>query len=403
MTVEKSLRRLQSAVRARQPPFSSVLELAGDDGVPRFSTRYVGGAVGWLRLVRNQVDAMHAASADVAADPRFEHMKSRDVEEALWRLAADAIRDRSTRHDLRFIEEHAVEPITATCHFAIVGLTVESPVEICGAVLMPPEHAPPGPSWPDGAPVDAVIAAECRGTDGRAMMERARSACEHALRALRAVLGSERFVHDSQLRFHIGTSYWFSEGGGGWKSSPDAIRALNASADLATRVQTSPLSRLPCAGGTGVEKAAARALEWIDRAQLELTPVVKMLFACFALEALLGDRADGLKGQKIAVRRAVLGHAHSGAFAHPLRAYVLYDQVRSAAVHGEEIPDASEKDLRLFVEDVRRAISEFVEFAATRDIAKRGELLRQLDHDPAAEGIRANFLGVFPAVDQVAE
>jgi hypothetical protein len=64
---------------------------------------------------------------------------------------------------------------------------------------------------------EAVIGVPCSGTDGRKMMGRARRLAGHALRVLRAGLREDRGIADVQLRFRLGTLYWFSEGaGGGW-------------------------------------------------------------------------------------------------------------------------------------------------------------------------------------------
>jgi len=47
---------------------------------------------------------------------------------------------------------------------------------------------------------------------------------------------------------------------------------------------------------------------WIDRSLVTPDQLVAMLFLFFALEAILGDKAEGLKSLGLAFRRSMLGH-----------------------------------------------------------------------------------------------
>jgi hypothetical protein len=101
-------------------------------------------------------------------------------------------------------------------------------------------------------------------------------------------------------------------------------------------------------------------LGWFERSQLATDSLIELLYLFVALEAILGDTSEGLKAPALAIWRAMLGLAASGSFAHPARVYVLYDAVRSAAVHGEQPPEVSPEDVNRFAGDVRRAINEFL-------------------------------------------
>jgi hypothetical protein len=103
-----------------------------------------------------------------------------------------------------------------------------------------------------------------------------------------------------------------------------------------------------------------------------------LLYLFFALEALLGDKREGLKAPALAFRRALLSGVTRGSFADPGRVYDLYDGVRSAAVHGEEPPPVEHSEFRSFRWDVRRALNEFLQFAETCGATRRNELLRAL-------------------------
>jgi len=87
--------------------------------------------------------------------------------------------------------------------------------------------------------------------------------------------------------------------------------------------------------------------------------VLECLYLFFALEAILGDRSEGLKAPALAIRRALLGWLVTSGFSHPSRTFLLYDDLRSAAaVHGEAPPSLPERLSDMFASDVRRALNE---------------------------------------------
>ena len=156
---------------------------------------------------------------------------------------------------------------------------------------------------------------------------------------------------------------------------------------------SAPISTLPVEGGSGVEQSANRALEWFERAQLATDPLIQLLYLFFALEAILGDTSEGLKAEALALRRAVLSHKQGSGFTHPGKTYSLYDEVRSTAVHGEDAPEVSARQVDDFAWDVRLAINEFLDFAKAHGCARRGHVVTALDEDPARAEIKAFLPG----------
>src|SRR5260221_1788361 len=86
----------------------------------------------------------------------------------------------------------------------------------------------------------------------------------------------------------------------------------------------------------------------MNRPLLPPEPLVQLLYLFFALEALLGDKAEGLKAPLLAYRRAILGEAAGHGFTHPSVTFVLYEDVRSAAVHGGEVPEGTDEVVQNF-------------------------------------------------------
>jgi hypothetical protein len=346
------------------------------------------------RPVDHQVDALEELEAVLAVDPRFEHMKEREIKEAVDGLANAAFVHRDANHIPGFLAKHAEEPQSLVCSFPIEGLTVHREIELFGVTFTPAEEAevPKHMFGPGQGPIGAVVSTTCEGTSGAAMKERACKKVEHALRQLRAGLREHRMIPDQQLRFRLGTSYWFSGGGGGWSTRSDQIIDVGLNKELVALASSTEIAMLPADGGTSIEKAARRALQWFDDALLATDPLKEVLYLFFALEGILGDKSDELKGENLALRRALLSHKLDRGFTHPGRIYGLYDKVRSEAVHGGEPLEVSKAEVSKFQWDVRRAINEFLEYARKEGFSKRGKLLAALDSDPAREEIKANFL-----------
>ncbi|MCW3068743.1 MAG: hypothetical protein JWL67_1368, partial [Solirubrobacterales bacterium] len=135
-----------------------------------------------------------------------------------------------------------------------------------------------------------------------------------------------------------------------------------------------------------------RALKWWEQAHLAVDPLMELLFLFFALEAILGTDRGGPKARPLALRRAILSHKTTEHFAHPVRVYGLYKDVRNAAVHGSEAPKVADDELTAFSWDVRRALNEYLDLAKAEALTNRDGVLAALDSDPAAERIAEEFL-----------
>ncbi len=345
---------------------------------------------------------MESVEVALTEDGRFEYLKKRAIEDEAWRFACRAIDRRDEDHVAAFVAEHAREPQHLTCFFPVEGLTVHREVEVSGATLIPAAaiDVPEFVIGPDpGAAMGSAIGVACMGTSNAAMMRRARRGAEHALRVLRAGLRENNAILDQHLQFRLGVSYWFSEGGGGWRTRPEDGFGVELNEALVELAMSAPILSLPAQGGTDIEQSANRALEWFERAQLAADPLVEMLFLFFALEAILGDKSEGSKGEGLALRRAILSHKRTGGFTHPRRIHSLYGQVRSTAVHGAKSPAISKDEVAKFAWDVRLAINEFLEYARAESIVRRGRILTMLESDPVAAEIKATFLPANSSVE----
>jgi hypothetical protein len=204
---------------------------------------------------------------------------------------------------------------------------------------------------------------------------------------LRVGLAEHLAIGNRQLRFRVGQSHSFGADHFGRRRPDDAAYELELDAallDLAEQVEVAKLSLVP---ESDVEKRAHRATRWMERAWFSAEPLDALLFMFFALEALLGDVSEGLKGPALAFRTALLGHLVMEGFTNPNETFFLYDEVRSGAVHGEEPPEITWDQVQSFSLTVRWALTHYLKFAREHGFTKRSQLLDAINRDPARDDL----------------
>jgi hypothetical protein len=123
-------------------------------------------------------------------------------------------------------------------------------------------------------------------------------------------------------------------------------------------------------------------MEWMERACLTSDNLIAMLYRFFALEALLGDKSEGLKAHGIAFREMMLSHIIEGGFRHPNATFFYYDQIGSVAVHGGQAPEVPREVAGKFEWAVRDTLGNYFTLARQHGFSKRGQLLKFLDQHP---------------------
>jgi hypothetical protein len=271
------------------------------------------------------------------------------------------------------------------CYLPVASITVAAEARVFGVTLLPiddprlpAEHAA---SWAK-RPYGCVVAVEVEGSDPKQLAEQAKMIASHALRILRVALRAHLDIADSQLRFRLGESYAFDDRMAGWQRAADAADDLDLDPTLIKLAEAQPVAAMSPEPLTGIDKQADLALRWIERAWFAGEPLVALLYHFFALEALLGDKAEGLKAHSLAFRQMMLSHIVTGEFSHPSRTYFLYDKVRSGAVHGELAPHVSWETTRGFAWLVKQTLDQYLIYAMSEGLMKRGRLLRALDSHP---------------------
>lgn len=328
---------------------------------------------------------MQSLQEALSADLRFEHL-----ENGGWAQLVDFVTrvqlEPEVDHVAKFMGQNARAPEERACYFPVEFLTANDNIEVAGVSLLPRVGDETEKLNISIAPeVKTVAAVPVSGTDLNSMAQRARSHAEHALRILRISLREDRTVHAYQLRFRLGDHYAFESGLGGWEIPANVGWELEIDDEFLRVAEQQPLWAAPLKPATKLERRVDRAMRWIEQAFVVGDELLELLFCFFALEALLSDKSDGLKAHALAFRRALLGSVVRGHFAHPNRLALLYDKVRSAAVHGSEPPEVEAKLLAAFTWDTRRALIEYVEYAKANEFKRPGKLLQALESDAKRE------------------
>jgi hypothetical protein len=327
-----------------------------------------------INLLADEVRATNAVVALLGADLRFEHLF--DPKAQVRSFIADCVRNRDADQVAGFIAEHARPPVEDVCFIPVTGLIVKKET-VVGAVRLLPREAAELPITPHER-IQAVVAVPVVGTKEEAMVDRARAEAGAGLRRLRIALRADRWIHDAQLRFRLDSAFMLASGASGWVAPEDVSWDLELDDALIQKAATEPVSLVPTTPETDLDHHVDLALGWIEAAYFAPDPVVAALNLCFALEAVLGRKSDREKGRGLALRRAVLSRVVRRRFAHPNRIYLLYDQLRSSAVHGEIPPSIDRASVSRFAWDVREAVNEALSFSRSKGIVTRRRLLMEL-------------------------
>jgi hypothetical protein len=388
--VEKILKRLQAACRSKLSD-----QRGGRSG--RVPEDLATEDIRWLQLSADEEVLYQAAQQALLEDLRFEYMDEREARDKLWRFVCQSVIDRSHDHVRTFVVAHAREVLNLICYLPVEHLALESELELQGVRLLPltsDETPKPGRHFSLEPPVGTVAAVPVQGTNYARMAERAREEAGHVLRVLRVALRAHFAIVDRQLWFTFGEGYAFDDRLSGWQTRDTAAYELSFDPSLDDLVRQSPIASMPLVPRNQLERKADLALRWIERAQLATEPLVRLLYLFFALEGLLGDKAEGLKAPVLAFRRAMLGEATGHGFTHPNVTFLLYDQVRSAAVHGGEVPEVTDDVFGKFAWDVRDALNEYLTYGAAEGFTKQSQLVQALDshpeHDRMYQWLREN-------------
>jgi hypothetical protein len=390
-SVEVELRRLQQLVRQTRRS-EGPLTYTGNvpDDLIRPGLRSIA-------LYADEREALARTRASAAIDLRYEHLPADQVQAATWRFVCLAHIDPHTDHAKQFETAHAQEPVTTRCFTEVALLSLDGSFNLADAEFMRAEDAPIPPS-PFVKPEAnaAVIAVDISGTNRARMRDRAHAHSRHALRVLRAALREDPWIHDDQLRFRLGALSWFDDGGWAFRGESDFSIPLDLASAAFERVKDQPLLSVPFRPSTDLERRLTLALAWFERSQLIDDSTTELLYLFFALEAILGDRSEKLKAPALALRRAVLGLESTGGYRHPSSTYLLYDNVRSAAVHGELAPEVPRRDLDSFAMDVRRALNEYLAFATRHRFTKRAQVRKALDRAQCRDEVLRRLLAEDP-------
>jgi hypothetical protein len=338
----------------------------------------------WVTLSCAEAEMFDKAMRQVMSDETLEHLGTR-TESVLWGLVCQSLVDKTTDHVLQFLNHHARKPESRTVYFTVPYLKLPQPMVVVGVRFLPCDATGvPDSELLNGEDhVRLVACATATGTAPDLLVKRARATANHAVRLLAlGLLTADSGLQDRQRRFRLGERYSLEPGGFGWQALPDTPWEGNFPPDVLAALDGQPLMELPERPSNKLQKRVLISVEWLDRARFTDDPLVRLLYQFFALEALLGDRQAKEKGRLLAFRRTMLDHAVGGQYNDPNLTYYLYDDVRSAAVHGGDPPEPDTWRSAKFDRELHNVINQLLRYAKSIGATKPSEVLQALDEHP---------------------
>lgn len=313
--------------------------------------------------------AMRETAEYLAKDLRFEQLDSKQINHAMqWFVAASYVKHPNLVRS--FLDKFAEEIEAVTAWFGVTHLGVETDLRVGDVMITPiPDDlsARSDPEW--DLRTRSIATTIVGGSNRGKMLLRARRVVRFALSVLRAALTEtyDRY-DDSQLRFDLADVCGFIDEESHWRQYRGSSHAdLTLPADAIASFKAERL------GLDGVSKKIrdklAIAFGWHDRARETDDLLVRALFLFFGLEALLGDKSEGLKSQSLAFAEALVSLTEDGSFRHPSDLHFLYDEIRSRAVHGSRDFEVTDRDVNFLDEGVTRTIQNFISIVVREKIS----------------------------------
>lgn len=336
-----------------------------------------------LSVNREERQALRKVEKALLNDLAYEHLGDK-AEAAVWRFACECAFDKKTDFIADFVAEHFKQPDERVCFIPVEYLKVSTEHEFQGVKFLPVTSVDvtPSPGFVTAPPVGSIAAVTVSGTDRQRMTDRARALANYSLRVLRIALREHRSINDRQLRFRLGLSHSFGKDFTGRESPPDRAYELELDDRLVALAREQEVAAVGPTPATDIERKSHIAMRWMERARFTTDPLVALLFLFFALEALLGDKSEGLKAHALAFRQTMLSHVATGGFTDPNRTLFLYDEVRSGAVHGEDAPQVDDDTADRLEWTVRDALAQYLKVARENGFTKRAQLRRFLNEHP---------------------
>ncbi|ACU76140.1 hypothetical protein Caci_7311 [Catenulispora acidiphila DSM 44928] len=374
MDVRTLLKKLQLAVRSEPAdtdiPFGRTQKLPDDLRVGDHDALHVGTDIS--RRIRNVVAAL-------LSDLHYEHLKD-GADAAVWDFVCHAAIERSKDHVAGFIQQHHQDLRVATVRFSVEYLTVTVPFEVFEVTFqpLPAEDTDEGQRFRLDAHCGSLAGVEVSGTDMERMVARGREHVEHALRVLRISMANVEQLNEGQLRFKLGQWYAIEGMGRGFHRYRDAPIPLELPKQPAELFANFALLPIRYDDRTEIGRQAKLALGWINSARLAIDPIHKVAFLFSALESMLGDKSAGLKAPMLMYFRTLLGQVVNDGFPSPNRLYEFYDEVRSNAVHGEEVPEFTTDEVNRLEWSIRSALVELLTLCDQHKLTKRSQVRKTL-------------------------
>lgn len=360
-------------------------------------------------LLTEEEDVAYFATLDcLRREPELEHLSDKDIDRELWLFACEAVvrklefRDERTRAlAIRDLVKRLRRPwagyeiLTVLRHIDVTGKPIR-----CGPLtvkrLTKRAAANWGFSgsdwlrrWRNRFEDQSVAAVEVQAGSPQRALEKGLQSVDEYLHLLRTgLVGSTRFrMLDEHLLFERST--WAAvrnrstkeiETVAGHAPGDPMTLDLNHSTGQRVRHFLKHYNRFlskPIPGRIRLQ--VDRALHWIGTSMTRDSHDDRIIDLCTALEALLAQKDERLKGEAITLRSMLLPAMMNDGFTDPFIIYDLYAR-RSEVIHGSGLNVANQRDADRLLLITLRVVAQFTTVVSRRrKIRRMNDLIKAME------------------------
>ena len=220
------------------------------------------------------------------------------------------------------------------------------------------------------------------GNNNSLIVKRARKRANFAVKLLQSYLSEMYFVRNEQLLFSLSTDYTIrkisnKKALGGWHRdfSPLVFDYEDAFAKFTNKANED--YELIISLTPDIKNAIERAYYWVGKSISEFDFDIKIALLFSALESILTTINDGMKGQRIAYRIALLNTSFDTSYTHPSDILEMY-KMRSDIIHGSKIDVTSTNEYNKLLLIVREVLSFYIKFSKINSVKKPLDIINLL-------------------------
>ena len=398
MNHEKHLKRLLNKIKVETPSHQKSSKRTWVSMPRELKSKSKFSPVNTLSLFDKEVDFYYDSFEKLRTDDRTEYLRENELKDKLDILIWEVWLDDSERNNEKFFEnkiEEFLEDIFKPLEeyeiiFKINNLKIEKEVTLWDCLiknfskeeLIIEGFDKNGLYEISDFENKTLIFVKEVGNNNSLIIERARKKANFAIKILQSYLSEMRLILNDQLLFSLSTDYVVRKTSdsrlkGGWKRNFSPILFDNENAFAKFTDKANDHYKKIYSFNSEVKNAIERVFYWIGKSVSEPDFDIKLTLLFTALETLLTTKRDGLKGERISYRVALLSSVFDKAYIHPAEILTMY-KMRNDIIHGSKVEIVSKNECLELMCIVRETLDFYIKFAEKFSAKNPSDVINKL-------------------------